>query len=360
MTKTTTATTREDRFFVRLGALKPDPKNVRRYNSDEGISELAASIKAEGLIQNLTVRPGTKKGQWFVTAGARRLKALKTIAAEGGTIQPTGEKVDGAWLVPVYGLTEQHNAVSVSLAENFTRQNMNVADEVEAFRKLTEEEGMTPEGVADRFGISHMTVRRRVKLAKVSPRIMDEFREGRATLQQLEALAVADDHSAQEDAFFSLPEYSRQARNIKERLTNDKLRADHRFVAFVTLDAYTEAGGTITKDLFSEDGDFYLDDKPLVMRLATEKLLARAEEIRAAEGWKWGEAFLSRADRPEVRMTIARNKRDMTEDESAEADQIAAWLDENSAAYEAGQMTEDERAEVEGKYRRLDEIEAGC
>lgn len=360
MTKTTTTNTPEDRFFVALGALKPDPKNVRRYNSDDGITELAASIKAEGLIQNLAVRPGTKKGQWFVTAGARRLKALKTLAAEGATIQPTGQKVDNAFKVPVFGLSDQHNAVSVSLAENFTRQNMNVADEVEAFRKLIEEENMTPEGVADRFGISHMTVRRRVKLAKVSPRIMDEFREGRATLQQLEALAVADDHAAQEEAFFSLPDYSRHARNIKERLTNDKLRADHRLVAFISMDAYTEAGGTITKDLFSEEGDFYLDNKPLVMRLATEKLTAKAEEIRAAEGWKWGEAFLSRADRPDVRMTIARNKRDMTEAESAEAEQIAVWLDENSAAYEAQQMTEEESAEVEAKYQRLDEIEAGC
>ena len=79
---------------------------------------------------------------------------------------------------------------------------MHLSDYVEAFRKMIEDDGMTPEHVGDRLGISHMTVRRRVKLAKVLPRIMDEFRAGKASLQQMEALAVADDHAAQEEAFF--------------------------------------------------------------------------------------------------------------------------------------------------------------
>jgi ParB family chromosome partitioning protein len=51
-----------------------------------------------------------------------------------------------------------------------------------------------------------MTVRRRVKLAKVSPRIMEAFRAGEVTLQHMEAFALSDDHKAQEATFEGLPE----------------------------------------------------------------------------------------------------------------------------------------------------------
>ena len=53
---------------------------------------------------------------------------------------------------------------------------------------------MTPEQVADRFGISTMTVRRQIKLAKVNPCIMNKFRVGQVTFGQMQALAIADEH----------------------------------------------------------------------------------------------------------------------------------------------------------------------
>lgn len=337
---------------VELSKLTASKDNVRRVESEAGLTELVASIRAHGLLQNLTVRPNDK-GKYEVVAGARRLAALRSLASEKGS----------GWTkkssIPVL-ILDQHNDTEISLAENTVRQNMHVADQVEAFRKLTEDDGMTPEQVADRFGISTMTVRRRIKLAKVSPRIMDEFRVGQVTLNQMEALAIADDHGEQESAFFDLPDWNRDERHIRARLTQEKIRADNRLVRFVGVEAYVEAGGAITRDLFSEDSDLYLDDKPLVMTLAMQRLETEAEAIQTAEGWKWAEFYLSESDARERLPVIASHKREHTEEESAEVAALSAYFEENEGAYDAGQMTEEEAAEYEAKLARLDAIDAEC
>ena len=321
---------------VELSKLTASKDNVRRVESEAGLTELVASIRAHGLLQNLTVRPNDK-GKYEVVAGARRLAALRALANEKGT----------GWTkkspIPVL-ILEGHNDTEISLAENTVRQNMHVADQVEAFRKLIEDDAMTPEQVADRFGISTMTVRRRIKLAKVSPRIMDEFRVGQVTLGQMEALAIADDHGEQESAFFDLPDWNRDERHIRSRLTQEKIRADNRLVRFVGVEAYVEAGGAITRDLFSADADLYLDDKPLVMTLAMARLEAEAEAIQMAEGWKWVEFYLSDSDARERLPVIASHKREHTDEESAEVAALSAYFEDNEGDYEAGQMTVEDAA----------------
>jgi ParB family chromosome partitioning protein len=64
------------------------------------------------------------------------------------------------------------------------------------------------------------------------------------------------------------------------------VRASDRRAQFVGLDIYEQAGGTVLRDLFAHDDGGWLQDVPLLDRLATEKLKAEAETI-AAEGWKW-------------------------------------------------------------------------
>ncbi len=297
----------DERLMLPLRSLAPSKDNVRRFASEAGIEELCANIAALGLLQNLTGRK-TAKGKYEIEAGARRLRALKELAKRGAVIEPEGVKVTLDYLVPVLVKGADHNATELSLSENIIRENMHTADEVEAFRKLIEDDRMTPEQVGDRFGKSPMTVRRRVKLAKVSPRILEAFRAGEVTLQHMEAFALSDDHKAQEATFDGLPEYNRTPEAIRARLANEKIAASHRLAQFVGVEAYSQAGGTITRDLFSEDDEdaIFLDDKPLVVRLATEKLEAIAEQTRSDEGWKWFEVYLRRARKPQ-RLFAARD-----------------------------------------------------
>lgn len=319
----------QERFSVPLGKLLPDPKNVRRFGSEAGLAELVATIEAKGLINNLLVRPHEKKaGVYYVTAGARRLRALNEIAKAKGEIK--GEPVGKDYRVPVVIADAADNAVELSLIENVARLNMHEADQIEAFRALVEDEGQTPEQIGATFGMSHMTVRRRVKLAKISPRLIEEFRAGQATLQQLEALASADTHAAQETAWFETPHYNRSADALRRMVGRDKMTNRHELVEFVTPDAYKAAGGHVEADLFDDAGNGFFD-RELVTRLANAKLEAMARELEA-QGWSFARHYLSATEyRRDAGLVDAplRVVARLSETEQTEADALTLWLDEN-------------------------------
>ncbi|WP_258193375.1 DUF3363 domain-containing protein [Paraburkholderia sp. BL25I1N1] len=190
------------------------------------------------------------------------------------------------------------SARTVSLAENVQRENMHPADQFAAFAALVKE-GRPVEDIAADFGVTPLVVQRRLKLANVSPRLLADYRAGAATLEQLMALTVTDDHAAQEAAFYGAPEWQRQPSALRDRLTERVINAAHPLVRVAGLDAYTETGGGIRRDLFAEgDAGTYLTDAALLETLVRAKLDAQAEEVRA-EGWAWVEAVpnMSHADR---------------------------------------------------------------
>lgn len=270
---------------VALSKLAPSKENVRRYNSDAGIEALAADISVKGILQNLNVK-AAGKGKFEVIAGGRRLKALKHLLKEGGSIQ--GVKVTKDYPVPVReGATEDVSATEISLSENFQRSAMHPADEIEAFGKLNRDEGLEPEEIAARFGISHMTVRRRLKLANLSPRLLEELRQDKMSLQQAEALALTDDQSRQEETWFKAEYWQRQPYNIKNRLSAETLGPDDKVTQFIR-EEYLAAGGPVERDLFTPTEEVYLVDKDMAFRLVSEKL-ERERETILAEGWKWAE-----------------------------------------------------------------------
>src|SRR5580698_8061569 len=89
--------------------------NVRKTNPDKGISELAASIAAHGLLQSLVVRKD-KRGKYAVVAGRRRLLALQALADAG-----TAKK---DMPIPCTVISDGTDAAEISLAENVQREAM--------------------------------------------------------------------------------------------------------------------------------------------------------------------------------------------------------------------------------------------
>ncbi|MBB3948431.1 ParB family chromosome partitioning protein [Rhizobium skierniewicense] len=330
---------------IALSKLVPSAENVRRTNSQVGISELADSIEAHGLIQNLTVRKGSR-GKFEVVAGSRRLAALRLLAKEG--------RLENDAKIACNVLNEQSDT-EISLAENMQRERMHPVDEIEAFRKLNDD-GLTPEAIGDRFGMSHMTVRRRLKLAHLSPRILEVMRTDEITMQQAEALALSDDHEAQNSAWFG-SEYSwqRQPHALREALSKEQVRGDHKLARFVTLAAYKDAGGNVVTDLFSDDDESFLSDRVLLVRLATEKLASLAEQCKA-EGWLWAEPDLEgnahiRADFERIHS----RHNQPSEEISQENDRLSKEYDELAELLNAEAGTEDELSKA---AERVDAIEA--
>ena len=252
--------------------------NVRRTEPDKGIQELAASIAAHGLLQSLVVRKD-KRGRYTVVAGGRRLLALQLLVES--------DRIAANAPIACHVLDDGADATEVSLAENVQREAMHPADEFDAFRDLIEG-GIPVADVAARFGVSETAVKQRLKLANVSPKLIGAYREGEMTLQQVMAFAVVDDHEAQERVWNDLPQWHRNDPDaIRGALTEHEITARDRRVKFVTLKAYEKAGGTVRRDLFSEDADgVFIEDGVLLENLVAKKLERAAASIRK-QGWKW-------------------------------------------------------------------------
>ncbi|MCL1162822.1 ParB/RepB/Spo0J family partition protein [Shewanella chilikensis] len=259
---------------------RPTGRNVRK-TPRMSISELAASIQRVGLLQNLIVTATADGERYEVVAGGRRLAALKLLAKK--------HRISKEWEVPCL-LVADGTARTASLTENVQREAMHPADQFEAFAALVAE-GRPIEDIAADFSVTPLVVQRRLKLANVSPRLLADYRADAVSLDQLMALAITDDHTAQEAAFYDAPTWQRSPHNLRDRLTEREIDAHrHPLVRFVGLNAYEAAGGGTRRDLFAEaDSGVYLTDATLLERLAQDKLASLAAEVKA-EGWAWVDA----------------------------------------------------------------------
>lgn len=279
-TTSTTGATTTTAIAVALDKLTAWTGNVRRTGADTGLAELSASIAAHGLLQSLVVRKD-RKGKYAVVAGRRRFLALKSLA-EAGTIKADTN-------IPCHLIDAEANATEISLVENAVRAQMHPADEFEAFLALIEG-GMRAADIAARFGVTETVIQQRLKLARVSPVIIEAYRCSEITLAHVMAFAVSDDHAAQEHVWEELSEWQLEdPDNIRDALTESEVTAKDRRVKFVTLKAYEKAGGTVRRDLFAQGDDgVFIQDIVLLESLVAKKLEKTAAAVRK-EGWKWVE-----------------------------------------------------------------------
>lgn len=241
------------------------------------LPELAASIKDSGVLQNLVVVQAAR-GRYEVCAGGRRLAALTLLVQQGD--------IADNYPVPVL-VVPADKALIASLAENCFHVPMHPADELAAFARLLAQ-GKSVEDVAAAFGVTPLIVKRRMKLATVSPRLMALYREDGIGLDCLMVLASVDDHQRQEQAWAGLPSWNQRPEHLRQLLTRGEIESDADPLArFVTVKAYEKAGGPLRRDLFSDDDrKAYLLDPALLERLAADKLGKRAKQLQS-EGWKW-------------------------------------------------------------------------
>jgi ParB family chromosome partitioning protein len=319
--------------------------NVRKTAPDKSIDELAASIAAHGLLQSLIVRKD-KRGKYAVVAGRRRLLALHSLAED--------KSVDADMPVPCQILDDDTDATEISLAENVQREPMHPADEFDAFKGLIDS-GMPVADVAARFGVTETVVQKRLKLARVSPKLIASYRKGDMTLQHIMAFTVTDDHEAQERVWRELPEWQTDDPSvIRDMLTEHEITASDRRVKFVTLKAYEKAGGTVRRDLFSDDEDgVFIDDIALLEALVAKKLEKAANLVRK-EGWKWVE-IRSTFDSEEWSECGRRFPElvPLSGDEQAEMDSLVAEADVLS---EIEEPDSDQDARLEAINDRLDTL----
>ncbi|HKT95023.1 MAG TPA: ParB N-terminal domain-containing protein [Paraburkholderia sp.] len=308
---------------VPYSSLQRSPLNVRTKPLS-GIAGLSANIRAKGLLQNLVVHEikgaRGKHRKYGVCAGQRREAALDLLFEQ--------KHIAADYPVPVR-IVSEGEALAISLIENSEREGLDPFDVLRAYRMLADE-GRSVDYIAALFSASPITVKRRMKLANVSPKLLALLREDAITLDQLAALALADDPDTQERLWFEANEWQRQPHYLRQAITHAEIDASRsRLVRFVGLATYEAAGGYVRRDLFSDDENSgFLADADLLQRLAAQKLDAAADTVRA-EGWGWAETRIERDVLELNRYGRLRPvQRPYTDDEQRELDALTVRHDE--------------------------------
>lgn len=309
---------------AKLSQLRLSPLNQRRVKPS-AIESMADDIDAHGLLQNLVAYE--EDGLLWVFAGGRRYRGLKVLVKR--------KRVRNSDTFPVEVRTKEE-AIELSFAENFQREDMHPADSIRSFAALRDT-GMDAEEIAARFGQAVSFVYKMLRLSALAPALIDLIAKDELTLEAARALTLTDDHDQQVKICKAA---NGQAHAIRRMLTTEKIATSHGAFLFVGQDAYEAKGGTITPDLFSQGDAGYADSPELVQELAEEKLEAIADEYRAI-GWHEVRSQLDRPYDLYMKGSMYPATRELTEDEAtriaaidAEIEAIADTEGEDSAALE--------------------------
>lgn len=280
-----------------LSRLYLHPLNSRSEPPPAEIELLAESIRSAGLLQNLMGYADPEGGfadgsdlqsrRIGIVAGGRRLRALQLLHGPGrGDVE-----------VPVLITGDAATAAEWAGTENTARAALNPADEVVAYRRMRAQ-GASPTAIASAFAVRERHVLGRLKLALLPDEALDALRAGQISIDQAEALTVAQSDDA---VAAMIPRILKagtgwnhmRPEQIRRELNPEAVPAGERRVRFVGLDTYADRGGRIQSDLFSEST--VLLDPKLLDELFAEKLEAARLQL-AAEGWAEVHAFTGPVD----------------------------------------------------------------
>ncbi|MCA1493178.1 ParB/RepB/Spo0J family partition protein [Ensifer sp. NBAIM29] len=341
---------------IPFAKLELSQKNVRNIEAGVSIEDLADDIALRGLLMSLNVRPilgeeGEETGRYEVPAGGRRYRALELLIK-----QKRMAKAE-----PIPCIVKRGGATSVeddSLAENVHRLQLHPLDAFRAFQSLTEQ-GLGEEEIAARYFVSVSTVRQRLRLASVSPRLLELYANDEMKLEQVMAFSITNDHVRQEQIWDTVSRsHVQEPYYIRRLLTDTAVRAADRRAVYVGLEAYEAAGGVVMRDLFDEDNGGWLQDPALLEQLVFAKLKTDAEQVQAGEGWKWVDAAI---DFPYGHTSGMRRfygeRAEFTEEELARYDAVKVEYDKLDADYaEAGDYSEETETRLEELGNELDRL----
>lgn len=268
--------------------IQPSVINPRKFFNDTTIEELAASIKTDGLLQNLVVlKPKGKAKKHNIIAGERRFRAVSLLIEKG--------ELDKDFPISVEikeNLTDEE-ALRIATVENVQRENLSPLEEADALAALVKN-GEELDNIVAQTGLSVATIRRRLMLLGLTEKVKDALAEKQITLSQAEAIAIGKPEAQDEVLDDVIGGYISSADDIKENMVGHLPTAS---MAVFPIDQYT---GTFTKDLLAEEDATYFDDVEqfeVLQKQAAENLVAEyakthdwavLEEGHYFASWEYG------------------------------------------------------------------------
>lgn len=167
-----------------LAEITPNADQPRRHFNEQGLEELADSIRRQGILQPLLVRPYNNGYQ--LVAGERRWRAARLA---------------GLNKVPVViRVMDDRDVMVVALIENLQREDLNPVEEARALAKLQETLELTQDALAARLGKSRPAIANALRLLRLSPAAQDDVEQGRMSAGHARCLLTleAEDSAAAE------------------------------------------------------------------------------------------------------------------------------------------------------------------
>jgi ParB family chromosome partitioning protein len=170
-----------------IASIQENPYQTRYLFDKEALKELADSIKVNGVLQPVIVRPGEEEGRYILVLGERRLKASKLAGKE--TIPAVIRRVS------------LQQAAEMTLVENLQREDLNCMEQAEAFRVLSKEFNMTQEEIGKRVGMARESVSNYMRLLRLPEKVMEYLLHDELTFSEArELLGLEDEKKMQEVA----------------------------------------------------------------------------------------------------------------------------------------------------------------
>ncbi|WP_368758740.1 ParB/RepB/Spo0J family partition protein [Klebsiella oxytoca] len=253
--------------------------NVRTIpHTETEIRELADSIKAMGILQNL-IAVECDDGRVEIVGGGGRTKAVSILVEEG--------LIAADLLCVPYKAVPRELARAASMTENGKHKQMHPAEQIAGFRALAEE-GRTPAQIGDLLGYGSRHVQRMLKLSDLAPSVLNALAKNEITTEHCQALALESDQQRQAEV---LEIASKRGWNnkpavdtIRSLITSEEVSTNSKKYQFVGTESFTPEEVRI--DLFSAENGGFVKSSALDTALL-EKLQNIAEHLRDAEGWSW-------------------------------------------------------------------------
>ena len=165
-----------------IDSIEPNPYQPRRIFNKESIEELAQSIRVDGLIQPIVVRP--RGDGYLLVVGERRLRAAK---------------IAGLTNIPsIVQDIEADRILEVTLVENIQREDLNPIEVALAMRTMIDELGLSHEMLAERTGKNRTTVTNLLRLLRLPKDIQQLVAERRLSMGHARAILGVDDPQRQQ------------------------------------------------------------------------------------------------------------------------------------------------------------------
>lgn len=244
---------------VPIADIDKNPFQTRYVEDDEALEELAESIKANGVVQPIVVRPADVEGRYILILGERRLHASKKA---GMTHIPA--------LVRRVSLQQ---AAEMTIIENLQREDLSPLEQAEAFRVLSNEFKLTQEQIGQRVGLSRVSVANYMRLLKLPREVMQMLAEKRINFAQAkELLKLESNDRIAEAALYAV----KKGMNI-EQIEMLVLRMDG------LLDPLPDMPGVKKKEA-KASGARWVDPNVRAAQMDLERMLGVRVRIRDRKG----------------------------------------------------------------------------